>query len=69
MLNATPKGLEVLQQAPQPFVGVLQQALSDLPMANLEVLRIHVGKLLAKIKVKDAKARSTPLSKILKALP
>lgn len=63
-LFATPQGLKVLKRAPQPLSGVLQQALSDLPGRNLEVLRRELGKLIAAMKTKDLEARATPLSDI-----
>lgn len=64
-LCATAKGLGILKRAPRPLIGVLQQALSDLHSTDLKILRRQVGKLVAKIKAKDTKARATPLSKIL----
>lgn len=63
-IGATSKGLRILKRAPRPLIGVLQQALSDLPLANLEMLHRHLGKLIASMKVKDTAARATPLSKL-----
>jgi MarR family transcriptional regulator, organic hydroperoxide resistance regulator len=64
-LCATSRGLQILKRAPRPLIGVLQQALSDLRLADLEILHHHVGKLVAKMKAKDVQARATPLSNIL----
>lgn len=64
-LCVTSKGLNSLKRAPQPLIGVLQQALSELPPTDLETLRQQMRKLVAKIKAKDRKARAEPLSKIL----
>ena len=64
-LFATPQGLKVLKRAPQPLSGVLQQALSDLPAGNLEVLRRELRKLITAMRTKDLEAaRTTPLSDI-----
>ena len=63
-LGVTSKGLRILKRAPRPLIGVLQQALSDLPSANLEMLRRHLGKLVASMSVKDTTARTIPLSKL-----
>ena len=64
-LFATPQGLKVLKRAPQPLSGVLQQALSDLPVGNLQVLRRELRKLIAAMRTKDLEAaRATPLSDI-----
>ena len=64
-LFATPQGLKVLKRAPQPLRGVLQQALSDLPARNLEVLRRELRKLIAAMRTKDLEAaRAMPLSDI-----
>jgi MarR family transcriptional regulator, organic hydroperoxide resistance regulator len=63
-LYATPRGMRILKRAPRPFIGVLQQALSDLPGRNLEILRHQLGRLVASMKAKDVRARSVPLSKM-----
>ena len=63
-LAATSKGLRMLKRAPRPLIGVLQQALSDLPLANLKMLHHQLGKLVASMKVKDTAARAIPLSKL-----
>lgn len=61
-LCATSKGLQILKRAPRPLIGVLQQALSDVPLANLEILHRHLGKLVVSLKAKDTRARAIPLS-------
>jgi DNA-binding MarR family transcriptional regulator len=64
-ISATTKGLQILKRTPRPLIGVLQQALSDLPSANLDVLHRQLRKLVGSMKVTDTTARSIPLSKIL----
>ena len=62
-LYATKKGLQALKGAPQPFIGVLQQALSDLPAVNLDLLHRQLVQLIKVMKVKAPQAaRTTPLS-------
>jgi DNA-binding MarR family transcriptional regulator len=63
-LFATAKGLRVLKRAPQPLIGVLQQALSDLPASKLHRLQQQLHSLIAAMKVKDPQARSTLLSEM-----
>ena len=63
-LNATTQGLQVLKRAPKPLIGVLQRSLSDLPMADLGALHLHLSKLIKTMKPGDAKAARTPLSDI-----
>jgi DNA-binding MarR family transcriptional regulator len=62
-LSPTRKGLQVLKNAPQPLMGVLQQALSNLPGASLDSLHEQLAKLIKGMKIKALQAaRSTPLS-------
>jgi DNA-binding MarR family transcriptional regulator len=63
-LFATAKGLRVLKRAPQPLIGVLQQALSDLPPTKLQRLNQQLQTLIAVMRVKDLQARSTLLSEM-----
>jgi len=64
-LYPTAKAAAVLKRAPQPLIGVLQQALADLPGASLDGLHLHLSKLIRTMKVKDVRARrSTPLSDV-----
>ena len=51
-----------MQRAPRPLVGILQQALADLPQARLDTLHADLGEVIRLMKFKDVKARSTPLS-------
>ena len=61
-LQITAKGEKILRLAPRPFVGLLQQALSELPQARLDTLYADLGELIRLMKFKDIKAQSTPLS-------
>lgn len=61
-LTLTPKGRSALARAPRPLIGVLQQALLDLPQASLDALHQHLGILIGAIKIKDVRSRATPLS-------
>lgn len=63
-LYATPSGLAVLKRAPRPLIGVLQQALSDLPSGNLDAMHRQLETLIATMKTRDNGARATPLSEI-----
>lgn len=60
---ATSRGKAALKSAPQPLIGVLQKALSELPPAELKGLHRHLETVIASMRVRDlARARSTPLS-------
>ena len=62
-LFTTARGARVLARAPQPSIGVLQQALSSLPAARLRELQRGLARLVALMKVKSlAAARALPLS-------
>ena len=63
-LQLTAKGAKILQLAPRPFIGVLQQALSELPQARLDSLHADLAELIRLMKFKEMKAESTPLSDI-----
>ena len=64
-LFATRKGLQRLKAAPRPLIGVLQQALSELPAARLHVLHAELARVIALMKRKSvAAARALPLSEI-----
>jgi DNA-binding MarR family transcriptional regulator len=64
-LFATAKGVRVLKRAPQPLIGVLQQALSDVPPEKLEGLHQLLDTLISAMKVKSLEAaRGTPLSEM-----
>lgn len=58
-----PRGRTALKAAPQPLIGVLQQALSELPPAALQGLHQNLKTVIEAMGVKDvARARGTPLS-------
>jgi DNA-binding MarR family transcriptional regulator len=63
-LTATARGNEVLKRAPRPLIGVLQQALADLPAENLEALHAQLQQVIAAMRTKDLGARATPLSEV-----
>lgn len=59
----TSRGKAALKSAPQPLIGVLQKALSELPPAALKGLHLHLETVIGSMGVRDlARARSTPLS-------
>jgi DNA-binding MarR family transcriptional regulator len=60
-LYATSKGLTVLKRAPRPLIGVLQQALSELPSSNLNALRRDLSRLIAAMQSVDSSASAMPL--------
>ena len=65
-LFATKKGLKVLRGAPRPLIGVLQQALSELPPAHLHALHGELARVIALMKRKAiAAARELPLSEMV----
>ncbi len=64
LLQLTAKGRKILRLAPRPLVGVLQQALTELPRHRLDSLHADLGEVIRLMKFKDVKARSTPLSDI-----
>jgi MarR family transcriptional regulator, organic hydroperoxide resistance regulator len=61
-LHLTGKGALALRRAPQPLIGVLQQALSELPPRRLQALGHHLGDLIGVMKVKDLRASTMPIS-------
>lgn len=61
-LEITSKGAKILSKAPRPLVGVLQQALADLPQRRLDTLHAELGEVIRLMKFKDIKAQTTPLS-------
>jgi DNA-binding MarR family transcriptional regulator len=62
-LFASKKGLRLLRGAPRPLIGVLQQALTELPAARLHALHAELAQVIALMKVKSpAAARALPLS-------
>lgn len=62
-LFTTAKGLRRLARAPQPSIGVLQQALSELASPKLRALHAALARVIRLMKVKSlAAARAVPLS-------
>lgn len=63
-LKLTAKGEKILGRAPQPLVGILQQALADLPQDRVDSLHADLEEVIRLMKFTDMKARTTPLSDI-----
>lgn len=64
-LYPSKKGLVLLKAAPRPLIGVLQQALSELPAARLVALHTELAHVIALMKGKQvAAARALPLSEM-----
>jgi DNA-binding MarR family transcriptional regulator len=62
-LYPSKKGLALLKSAPRPLIGVLQQALSELPAARLAALHAELAHVIALMKGRQvAAARALPLS-------
>jgi DNA-binding MarR family transcriptional regulator len=62
-LYILPAGLEVLQQVPGPFEGVLPEALGKLPQSTLFRLDNDLGELIALLKA-DEDAGGVPLAEL-----
>ena len=63
-LFPTRKGLRVLKAAPQPLIGVLQQALADLPPSSLRALHVQLARLIKVMRFKSLEARTTLISEM-----
>ncbi|MBE0619377.1 MAG: MarR family transcriptional regulator [Burkholderiales bacterium] len=63
-LRLTAKGAKILGLAPRPFVGILQQAMADLPQHRLDSLHADLGEVIRLMKFKDVKARTKLLADI-----
>ncbi|MBK8321791.1 MAG: MarR family transcriptional regulator [Betaproteobacteria bacterium] len=61
-LRITEAGRAALRRAPGPPVGLLQQALLDLPPARLTALRRELDALLGQMKRRDARAHAALLA-------
>lgn len=61
-LNILPAGRAILRRAPQPFSGVLPDALAQLDRATLKNLDRDLIKLLAVLKKADPKSAHAPLA-------
>jgi DNA-binding MarR family transcriptional regulator len=58
------KGTTALRRAPKPLIGVLQQALADLPERSVHALHRHLDELLAVMESKDRRARAQLLARM-----
>lgn len=63
-LVATAKGRNVLARAPQPLIGVLQQALSALSDRNLDLLHHELAALIGCMRRQGAAVPSEPISEL-----
>src|SRR3954471_14349910 len=64
-LFATKKGVKLLKGAPRPLIGVLQQALSELPPARVHALHAELAHVITLMRKKAiAAARELPLSEM-----
>jgi len=63
-LYLTESGETVMQRAPRPLKGVLQQALADMTPDNLATLYRRLEDLQARMQVRDSAAGTKPLSDI-----
>jgi len=63
-LFLTRSGNSVISKAPQPYEGVLPDALIRLPQADLDKLDALLKSLTRRMRVRDASGRRTPLADI-----
>jgi DNA-binding MarR family transcriptional regulator len=64
-LYLSAKGERLLVGAPRPLIGVLQQALSELPAARLRALHAELAHVIARMRGKQVSAaRALPLSEM-----
>ena len=63
-LKLTAKGEKILQLAPKPLVGILQQALADLAPTRLANLHSDLDEVIRLMKFTDENAKAVPLSEI-----
>ena len=65
-LYVTKKGLAALERAPKPLIGVLQQALADLPPRTVDALHRHLEELISVMGTRNARAqaRAQPISEM-----
>lgn len=64
LVEITPRGAEILRRAPRPLIGILQQALADLPQRQVDSLYTDLGEVIRLMKFKDSNARTRPLSEM-----
>lgn len=63
-LFATRKGHQLLKRAPKPIIGVLQQALLELPGSSLDQLNGELERIVRLMKAKHLEARAILLSQM-----
>lgn len=63
-LHLTAAGSKIVARAPEPFQGVLPDALAGLPEPVLRGLHDHLATLVDFMKVRDATGNDTPLSEL-----
>jgi DNA-binding MarR family transcriptional regulator len=69
-LAVTPLGRRTLKSAPQPTMGLLQQALLDLPPERLKALRRELSEVLARMKLRTHRgAHELPIAELLSEPP
>ena len=69
-LAPTALGRRTLKAAPQPTMGLLQQALLDLPPERLKALRRELTEVLARMKLRSRKgAHELPIAELLSDTP
>jgi DNA-binding MarR family transcriptional regulator len=65
-LSATALGRRTVKSAPQPAMGLLQQALLDLPPERLKALRRELAEVLARMKLRSRRAaHELPIAELL----
>jgi len=67
-LNLTPKGVELIEQAPSPAQGLLQHTLFRLPEATLRSLAKDLDALVNEMAIKDDEAAMQPLNPLAKTM-
>lgn len=63
-LHLTQRGFDIVSKAPKPYEGVLPDALTRLPQADLRKLDSLLKSLTDLMRVRDASGRRTPLADI-----
>ncbi len=64
-LQATARGRRIVERAPPPVRGALQQALVDLPLSRLAALRDELGELLHRMHADGNRAEALTLATLL----
>lgn len=63
-LHLLPDGVKVLRKSPEPFAGVLPQALANLDDATLRRLSKDLARLIAELRPDDDRAARKPLAEL-----